>query len=101
MAVNSKEYKKLKIFEQYARMFYFKPSAVPPFMIPRELFWEQRRDASFKKQFEIAKQNTVLIQVRASIGRKIDIMCRIGVFRLPQIFEFVAELRKSVYFTVE
>jgi len=46
------------------RMFHFKPSAVPPFMIPRELFWEQRRDASFKKQFEIAKQNTVLIQTK-------------------------------------
>ena len=28
-------------------------------------------------------------------------MCRIGVFRLPQIQKFVAELLKSVYFTVE
>ena len=28
-------------------------------------------------------------------------MCRIGVFRLPQIQKFVAERRKSVYFTVE
>ena len=28
-------------------------------------------------------------------------MCRIGVFLVPKIFEFVAELRKSVHFIVE
>ena len=32
---------------------------------------------------------------------KMYIMCRIVVFRLPQIQKFVAELRKSVYCTVE
>ena len=35
------------------------------------------------------------------IKQKTLIMCRIGVFRVPQIQKFVAGLRKSVYFTVE
>ena len=48
-------------------MYHFKPKAVPPFLIPRELFWETRRDLSFKKQFELAKRNTHLIKVEAYI----------------------------------
>ena len=69
VSVENKIRLSIQIFEQYSRMYHFKPKAVPPMMVPRELFWETRRNLSFKKQFALAKQNTALIKVKASIGQ--------------------------------
>ena len=45
--------------------------------------------------------NLIRFSYKKQTDLKIIIMCRIGVFRLPEIQKFVAERRKSVYFTVE